>query len=421
MDTTEIYLSEPSALSLVISNEIDVSCFDFGDGTITADADGGTPINGIPQKYDYTWSNSFNEQIDISTATGLIPGIYTVTAEDANGCTITSQSVYITGPSNPLSILVDSTDETCALNDGSATAFVLGGTLPYAYAWSNTGTANPQVNLAPGLYTVDVTDANGCTISDETFVNGVQNIFLPGNLSFLDSTVCLGVTIFLEIEEKPNLNYEWENGSTMADRWVTPTGPLNVYTLFITDPNCANPYTVIATINVESVDPLPNTNPLPENGTYATILKGASIDIFSDNMNCDIYEWSWIADTVGTRVITDYPDASEWYYIAVDSAGCLGFDSIYVVVGIKPYDAITPNGDGFNDVWNIVDIASFPNAIIQIFNRWGSLVHETSGGLGYIAWDGTRESEELPVGTYYYIIDLNTGDEPRTGPITIIR
>ncbi len=421
MDTTEIYLSEPSALSLVISNEIDVSCFDFGDGTITADADGGTPINGIPQKYDYTWSNSFNEQIDISTATGLIPGIYTVTAEDANGCTITSQSVYITGPSNPLSILVDSTDETCALNDGSATAFVLGGTLPYAYAWSNTGTANPQVNLAPGLYTIDVTDANGCTISDETFVNGVQNIFLPGNLSFLDSTVCLGVTIFLEIEEKPNLNYEWENGSTMADRWVTPTGPVNVYTLFITDPNCANPYTVIATINVESVDPLPNTNPLPENGTYATILKGASIDIFSDNMNCDIYEWSWIADTVGTRVITDYPDASEWYYIAVDSAGCLGFDSIYVVVGIKPYDAITPNGDGFNDVWNIVDIASFPNAIIKIFNRWGSLVHETSGGLGYIAWDGTREGEELPVGTYYYIIDLNTGDEPRTGPITIIR
>ena len=422
MDTTEIYLSEPSALSIAISNEIDVSCFGFDDGTITADADGGTPINGIPPKYDYTWSNGFNEEIDISTVTGLATGAtYTVTATDDNGCTITSQSVYITGPANPLSILVDSTDETCALNDGSATAFVLGGTLPYAYTWNNGGTANPQVNLALGLYTVDVTDANGCTISDETFVNGVQNIFLPGNLSSIDSTVCLGDSVFLEIEEKPNLNYVWEDGSTIVDRWVTPKDPVNVYTLSITDPNCANAYTVTATINVTSVDPFPNTNPAPVNGPYATIVKGESIEIFSDNMNCDIYEWSWIDDTVGTRVITDYPDASGWYYIAVDSDGCLGFDSIYVVVGTRPYDAITPNGDGFNDVWNIVDIASYPNAIIQVFNRWGSLVHETSGGLDYIAWDGTKDGKELPVGTYYYIIDLKTNDEPQSGPITIIR
>ena len=90
--------------------------------------------------------------------------------------------------------------------------------------------------------------------------------------------------------------------------------------------------------------------------------------------------------------------------------------SFKIVIGGK-----ADNGDDRNDVWNIVDIASYPNAIIQIFNRWGALVHETSGGTGYIAWDGTREGKELPVGTYYYIINLNTGDEPQTGPITIIR
>jgi hypothetical protein len=49
------------------------------------------------------------------------------------------------------------------------------------YTWSNGGTTNPQVNLAPGLYTVIVTDANGCIISDTTFVNaynptGIINI-----------------------------------------------------------------------------------------------------------------------------------------------------------------------------------------------------------------------------------------------------
>lgn len=418
MDTTEIYLAEPSAMSVSV-NETDVNCFDKDDGKITATASGGTVI-GI-QQYIYDWTSGLNEQVVISTATGLSPGIYTVTATDDNGCTITSETVYITQPANPLSILVDSTDETCELNDGSATAFVLGGTMPYTYTWDNGSTTNPISNLSPGLYTVDVTDANGCPISNETFVNGVKNIFLPGNLSSIDSTVCLGATILLEIEEKPNLTYEWENGYKQADRMVTPTNPVNVYTLSITDLNCANPYIVSAIINVEAVDPLPSTNPLPENGPYATIVKGESIDIFSNNMNCDTYEWTWVADTIGTRTITDNPEASGWYHIEVDSAGCLGFDSIYVVVGVKPYDAITPNGDGFNDVWNVLDIVSYPNAVVQVFNRWGALVHETLGGIDYSPWDGTKDGKELPVGTYYYIIDLKTDDAPQTGPITIIR
>jgi len=57
-----------------------------------------------------------------------------------------------------------------------------------------------------------------------------------------------------------------------------------------------------------------------------------------------------------------------------------------------------------------------------VFNRWGGLVFESSG-LNYPGneWDGTNNGKELAVGTYYYIIDLNTGDEPQTGTITIIR
>ena len=58
---------------------------------------------------------------------------------------------------------------------------------------------------------------------------------------------------------------------------------------------------------------------------------------------------------------------------------------------------------------------------MQIFNRWGGLVFKSNGGGNYQPWDGTNNGEELPVGTYYYIIDLNTGDKPQTGPITIIR
>jgi gliding motility-associated-like protein len=85
------------------------------------------------------------------------------------------------------------------------------------------------------------------------------------------------------------------------------------------------------------------------------------------------------------------------------------------------FEAITPNGDTYNDTWTPLNIGSYENALVQVFNRWGGLVFESTGGTSYQAWNGTNEGAELPVGTYYYIIDLNTGDEPQTGPITIIR
>ena len=113
------------------------------------------------------------------TFTNLAAGTYSVDVTDVNGCMI-FQTVVITEPP-ALNISVTSTDETSALNDGAAIASGTGGAAPYTYAWSNGGTTNPQVNLAPGLYTVIVTDANGCIISDTTSVNaynptGIINI-----------------------------------------------------------------------------------------------------------------------------------------------------------------------------------------------------------------------------------------------------
>ena len=179
---------------------------------------------------------------------------------------------------------------------------------------------------------------------------------------------------------------------------------------------------MVATIDVDVIDPMPASNPGVEYGNFPVVLNGESIEIFSDNNNCEDYTWTWSQDTVSQKSINVSPQESGWYYIDVkDYDGCLGYDSIYVVVGVKPYEAITPNNDGFNDTWTPLDIASYENALVQVFNRWGGLVFESKGGQNYQAWDGTNDGEELTVGTYYYIIDLNTGDEPQTGPITIIR
>ena len=86
-------------------------------------------------------------------------------------------------------------------------------------------------------------------------------------------------------------------------------------------------------------------------------------------------------------------------------------------------NSFTPNGDGINDFWGIDGIGAFPGTKVEVFNRWGQLVHRS---LGYTQpWDGNgRSGKPLTPGTYYYVIELN--DEslpipPETGHVAIIR
>ena len=415
VDTTELSISQPSELAVSIT-EKDISCYGFDDGEISASVIGGTPTPGIPATYNYVWTPSGQTT---QTATGLSPDIYSVTVTDNNGCIIISESINISSPTNPLVINVDSIDETCALNDGEANATILGGTPPYSYTWNNGANSNPIIGLSPGLYTVQVKDDNGCEVTSSTFVNGVSNVFLPGNQSEINENICLGQSFSIEIEEKAGLSYTWSDGLNQSDRDVSPLTTTS-YTLEITDPNCINSYSITANINVKAVNPMLMSN--PSNGSeYPTIALGNDIELYSDNSSCDSWTWTWNNGENINNSFYQSPSVSTWYTLTVDSAGCSGVDSIYVIVGVTPYDAITPNGDGMNDVWEIMDIRSYPNADVKVFNRWGEVIHQCSGGYNYIAWDGTYNSELLPVGTYYYVVDLNNGDEPLTGPITIIR
>ena len=108
-------------------------------------------------------------------------------------------------------------------------------------------------------------------------------------------------------------------------------------------------------VNFNSIDPMIESNPGVEYGDYPIVLAGDNIDLFSENNSCVEYTWQWSNDTItntnGSITITSISE-TDWYYLNVkDANGCLGYDSIYVVVGVKPYEAITPNNDGFNDTW----------------------------------------------------------------------
>lgn len=100
--------------------------------------------------------------------------------------------------------------------------------------------------------------------------------------------------------------------------------------------------------------------------------------------------------------------------ITIVASLCEEFDPIFPTV-------ITPNLDGKNDLFVISYLEKvYPECSVVIFNRWGSIVYES---VGYEApWDGTHNGEPLPMGTYFYKIELNDPDNTvYNGPISIIR
>ena len=84
-------------------------------------------------------------------------------------------------------------------------------------------------------------------------------------------------------------------------------------------------------------------------------------------------------------------------------------------------NVFTPNGDGVHETWEINNIDLYPDAVIEVFDKAGRLVFRADGGYAN-DWDGTFNGKQLPMETYYYVIDFKTDDiKPKQGTVTIVR
>jgi gliding motility-associated-like protein len=116
------------------------------------------------------------------------------------------------------------------------------------------------------------------------------------------------------------------------------------------------------------------------------------------------------------------PETDTQYTLTVTSdQGCTTVDQVYVHVlqSVNAPNSFTPNGDGVNDVWNVKYLDTYPNANVEIFDRNGQRVFFSKGYA--LPFDGNYKNQALPVGTYYYIINPNSGRKSITGNLTIIR
>jgi gliding motility-associated-like protein len=168
-----------------------------------------------------------------------------------------------------------------------------------------------------------------------------------------------------------------------------------------------------------AVHPLPNVD--LGRDTSLCGIENISLDAGDDGIT---YNWS-TGQT--TREIQVYEGYQKITVDVTNEFGCTGQDEI-VINSCLTLDyfrnmpsAFTPNGDGKNDVWYIPELQNFPQAVVEIYDRWGSLVFRTESGNSK-PWDGTSGGKEMPMDSYYYVINLNSpGLEPLVGSVTLIK
>ena len=221
--TATTTVSQTPPVNASITNSLAVSCNGGTNGSATAAATGGTGV------YSYLWSSGANT----ATAANLSAGVYTVTITDANTCTGTA-SVTISQPAVLAANASATSQMANGVNNGTATAAPTGGTAPYGYLWSNGGVTATITGLAPGAYTVTVTDSHACTAIQTVTVNSF-NCNLVATVTASNVT-CNGAmngaaTVTLTGGTQP-ITYLWSNGAVTAS--ISGLTPGN-YTVSITD------------------------------------------------------------------------------------------------------------------------------------------------------------------------------------------
>ncbi|MGB0916552.1 MAG: gliding motility-associated C-terminal domain-containing protein, partial [Flavobacteriales bacterium] len=310
ISVSTVVIDQPDPLNATTTAD-DVSCFGECDGEATAFTLGGT----FP--YFYQWNDPANQTT--LTAVGLCPGNYEVEITDANGCVATAPVTIF----EPTEITIDTTvvNATCGQCNGEITIAPDGGVPGYTYLWGNGETTTTISGLCPGVYTVDVTDAIGCTVN---FDIAVSNDGGPtsATVAVTDAScfgVCDGEATVTPIGGTPPYTYLWvPGGQTTAAVTGLCAGTYNVQ--IVDSAGCI--YTELVTIN-EPAEIVGNANT-----TQATCGQcNAEIVLTPTGGDGGPYTYSW-APAVSVNDTATGLCAGIYTVTITDGSGCETIETI---------------------------------------------------------------------------------------------
>ncbi|MGB0930059.1 MAG: T9SS type A sorting domain-containing protein [Chitinophagales bacterium] len=194
---------------------------DQSNGSISLQIMGGTP----PFSYEWNTGEVSRDLEDIAA------GEYQVLVMDANGCS-ESQSIVVENLASIEGVEATAYEATCGKENGSISLQIMGGTPPFSYEWNIGDTNRDLENIAAGEYQVLVTDANGCTASQNIEVKATDSPVISIEVENASCNEANGRAVASVSGGTAPYTFSWDNGSTtaMAEDLVAGT-----YTLIITD------------------------------------------------------------------------------------------------------------------------------------------------------------------------------------------
>lgn len=406
----------------------------------------------------YAWTDGVVDGlgfIPVSTHT------YTVTGTALNGCTNTATTpINVTN----LPVVTASASATTICAGDSDT---LRGAGAVSYSWTG-GVTDGAGFVPPSTDTYTVTGTtNGC--SDTAIVTINVNL-LPIAVANSNSPVCIDDTLNLTAQTVVGASYNWTGpngyGSTAQDSLIIDAAVSNsgTYSLTVTKNGCTSTVsTVTVSVNdcstdlsiIKTVDKMTpfmgrtvvftlvadNNGPLNATGVEVSDPLQNGYTYVSSNATSGSYDPATGVWTIGTfnngasatlSITATVLTEGNYVNTAIIYGNEVDLNMVNNVSTVEPIptdffipEGFSPNGDGINDVFVIRGILNYPENTFTIYNRWGNKVFET--GSYKNTWDGTTTTglnvggNELPVGTYFYILDLGDGSDIFKGTIYLNR
>ena len=390
----------------------------------------------------YTWDNGLgagpNQAVTpVSTTT------YIVTVTDANGCMDTDDIVVTV---NSLPSILASADQVICF--GETAAITANGTGIVSYSWEDSQANNysgQNQSVSPtttGTFVITGIDANNCSATDSLLitVNALPQIdtssvqIISGNC-LNDGGSISGITVI----GTPAYTYLWNDGLNNVGNTLSIGNLLSgVYTLLVGDGNgCEN--SIQVSVNFNNLSNVAGNDDFAS--TYPNVM--VSLNAYSNDTG-DVSTITVITNPVngtatylGAGVFEYTPDLG---YVGLDSIVYEICDpvcvnsceraTIYITVGdeldVVIPNGFTPNDDGFNDSFVILNLEQYPDNTLIIFNRWGDKIFEAAPYLN--DWDGNSAGAKMKImgdqvvdGTYFFVLDLGNGDDLINGFIDLRR
>ncbi|MBK6935674.1 MAG: gliding motility-associated C-terminal domain-containing protein [Chitinophagaceae bacterium] len=390
----------------------------------------------------FLWQESFNggtfTDIAGATTTHYIknflitasPGVYTfrlAAAEAGNmanvGCRVVSPEITITIEAKPVPVLSTNApicgNNPLQINASGGAQYAWTGPAGYAGTNQNIVIDNAQP-INSGKYYVLMSSPSGCTKADSIAVTVYP---VPvANLNYPLLTICEGDTAQLVCSG--GTVYEWSpsvglSATNTGNPLAYPKVSVNYQVIVSNDFNCKDTvnsdFTVLKRIVAKA-------------GPDKVTVAGVPV-MLDGSVSGDSISFSWNPEYLDNPSIEN-PLASppagihEYRLTVTSNAGCgTVTDAMKVTVYKEVFvpTGFTPNNDGKNDKWIIPGLVAYPGFELNVYDRSGQLMFQTSNSQQ--GWDGRYKGEQLPAGMYVYVLQLNNGPSSglQKGTVMLIR